>query len=150
MCLLTIFGSFQITFAHSNIAFIEEADEKSIKEVVLDKVEPMESDSTFIGTLHQVLKAAGDEWSIPKLTGTFGHAFSFSMKIGDSAVWQQANIDWWLLWEMITHIGYTFYEFQILHHDKDIKPNPTLILKTKEQTWNRVKESIDRGIPAIA
>lgn len=120
------------------------------KTKLLTGVKPVESDSTFIGSIHQVLKAAGDEWSIPRLTGTFGHAFSFSMKIGDGAVWQQANIDWWLLWEMIPHIGYTFHEFQIIHHDKETAPNPTIIQKTKDQTWNRVKESIDRGIPAIA
>ena len=49
---------------------------------VLDGVKPVRGDSTFIGTLHPVLKAAGADWSMPRLTGTFGHAFSFSMKIG--------------------------------------------------------------------
>lgn len=59
----------------------------------LKGVKPARGDSTFIGTLHPMLKAAGADWSIPRLTGTFGHAFSFSMKVGNGAVWQQANVD---------------------------------------------------------
>lgn len=133
-----------------NVSVLEEKAEKMGRKKVLEGVKPVECDSTFIGTLHPMLKSAGEEWSIPRLTGTFGHAFSFSMKIGDGAVWQQANIDWWLLWDMITHIGYEFQEFQVILKGK--QPAPTLkeIQSIKSQTWEKVKASIDRGIPAIA
>ena len=117
---------------------------------VLDGVKPARGDSTFIGTLHPMLKAAGADWSIPRLTGTFGHAFSFSMKIGNGAVWQQANIDWWLLWDMIPHIGYEFQEFQIVRNEKQSAPTPKEIQDIKDRTWETVKTSIDRGIPVIA
>ena len=117
---------------------------------VLDGVKPARGDSTFIGALHPTLKAAGADWSIPRLTGTFGHAFSFSMKVGDGAVWQQANIDWWLLWDMITDIGYEFQEFQIIRNQKQPAPTPEELQNIKNQTWEKVKTSIDRGIPAIA
>ena len=120
------------------------------EKMVLDGVKPMRGDSTFIGTLHPMLKAAGADWSIPRLTGTFGHAFSFSMKTGNSAVWQQANIDWWLLWEMIADIGYEFQEFQIVQNQKQPAPSPEELQNIKDQTWEKVKASIDRGIPAIA
>ena len=120
------------------------------KKKVLEEVKPVQGDSTFIGTLHPMLKAAGEDWSIPRLSGTFGHAFSFSMKIGDGAVWQQANIDWWLLWDMITHIGYEFQEFQAVLQGKQVAPTPTELQNIKDQTWEAVKTSIDRGIPAIA
>lgn len=149
-CLLSTAGSLQITHAYINYAFIEETDNRITKEKVLDKVKPMESDSTFIGTLHPMLKAAGDEWTIPRLTGIFGHAFSFSMKIGDAAVWQQANIDWWLLWDMLPQIGYEFHEFQIVHHGKETAPSQDDIDVVKEQTWTNVKRSIDQGVPVIA
>ena len=123
---------------------------KMAEKNVLNGVKPVQGDSTFIGTLHPMLKAAGEEWSTPRLTGTFGHAFSFSMKIGDGTVWQQANIDWWLLWEMIAHIGYEFQEFQVVRNGKQPAPTPKELQSIKDQTYEKVKASIDRGIPAIA
>ena len=130
---------------------IREKEGKKLSEKkILEGVEPTPGDSTFIGTLHPTLKAAGEDWSIPRLSGTFGHAFSFSMKIGNGAVWQQANIDWWLLWDMITYIGYEFREFQVVLQGKQPAPTPTELQNIKDQTWETVKTSIDQGIPAIA
>ena len=125
-------------------------EKKMVEKRVLNGVKPVQGDSTFIGTLHPMLKAAGEEWSVPYLTGTFGHAFSFSMKIGDGAVWQQANIDWWLLWDTITSIGYEFQEFQVVRKGRQPEPTPTEFQRIKDQTWETVKASIDRGTPAIA
>ncbi|RKU15300.1 hypothetical protein C6501_07030 [Candidatus Poribacteria bacterium] len=140
-------GSVDPAKAQRNGSFYKE---KVFQKKVLKGVEPVEGDSTFIGTLHPMLKAAGGDWSISRLTGTFGHAFSFSMKIGDGAVWQQANIDWWLLWEMIANIGYEFQEFQVVLKGKQSAPTPKELQYIKDQTWEKVKASIDRGIPAIA
>ena len=133
-----------------NGSVLEKQAKKMIGKKVLEGVKPVKGDSTFIGTLHPVLKAAGAEWSTPRLTGTFGHAFSFSMKIGDGTVWQQANIDWWLLWDMITDIGYEFQEFQVVCNGRQPAPTPEEFQDIKDQTWEKVKASIDRGIPAIA
>ena len=137
-------------FNQHNISVTEKQPKKMVEKNVLEGVKPVKGDSTFIGTLHPALKAAGEDWSIPRLTGTFGHAFSFSMKIGDGAVWQQANIDWWLLWDMIAHIGYEFQEFQVVRNGKQPAPTPEEIQSIKDRTWEKVKASIDRGIPAIA
>ena len=137
-------------FNQHNVSVPEEQAKKMVGKNVLEGVKPVKGDSTFIGTLHPMLKAAGGEWSIPRLTGTFGHAFSFNMKIGDGAVWQQANIDWWLLWEMIAHIGYEFQEFQVVRNGRQPAPTPEEFQDIKDQTWEKVKASIDRGIPAIA
>ena len=131
-------------------SFRKKKEKKVGEKKVLDGVKPARGDSTFIGTLHPTLKAAGEDWSIPRLTGTFGHAFSFSMKIGDGAVWQQANIDWWLLWDMIADIGYEFQEFQVVLQGKQHAPTPQEFQRIKDQTWEKVKASIDQGIPAIA
>ena len=128
----------------------EKEGKKMGEKKVLEGVKPVQGDSTFIGTLQPTLKAAGEDWSIPRLSGTFGHAFSFSMKIGEGAVWQQANIDWWLLWDMITYIGYEFQEFQAVLQGKQLAPTPTEFQNIKDQTWEAVKASIDQGIPAIA
>lgn len=137
-------------FNQHNISVPGKQAKKMVGKKVLEGVKPVKGDSTFIGTLHPALKAAGEDWSIPRLTGTFGHAFSFSMKIGDGAVWQQANIDWWLLWEMIAHIGYEFQEFQVVRNGKQPAPTPEELQSIKDQTWEKVKASINRGIPAIA
>ena len=130
---------------------IREKEEKKLGgKKILEGVKPTQGDSTFVGTLHPTLKAAGGDWSIPRLSGTFGHAFSFSIKIGDGAVWQQANIDWWLLWDMITSIGYEFQEFQVVLQGKQLVPTPTELQNIKDRTWEAVKTSIGQGIPAIA
>ena len=147
---LTVFftlGSVGPDKAQRNSSFQKE---KVFPKKVLKGVEPVEGDSTFIGTLHPMLKSVGEDWSIPRLTGTFGHAFSFSMKTGDDAVWQQANIDWWLLWEMIADIGYEFQEFQAVLKGKQPAPTPKELQNIKDRTWEKVKASIDQGIPAIA
>ena len=125
-------------------------EKKMVGRKVLEGIKPVQGDSTFIGTFHPMLKAAGADWSIPRLSGTFGHAFSFSMKIGGGAVWQQANIDWWLLWEMRQYIGYEFQEFQFILNGKQPAPPPKEIQNIKDQTYEAVKASIDKGIPAIA
>ena len=130
---------------------IREKEEKKLSgKKILEGIKPTPGDSTFIGTLHPTLKAAGEDWSIPRLSGTFGHAFSFSMNIGGGAVWQQANIDWWMLWDMIGYVGYEFREFQAVLQGKQPPPTATELQNLKDQTWEAVKASIDQGIPAIA
>ena len=133
-----------------NGSFREKEGQKTGRKKVIAEAKPAPGDSTFIGTLQPMLKAAGGDWSIPRLSGTFGHAFSFSMKIGDGAVWQQANIDWWLLWDMITYIGYEFQEFQVVFQNNQLTPTPKELQTIKDQTWEKVTASIDQGIPAIA
>ncbi len=117
---------------------------------ILNDIRPVTSDSNFIGTLHPILNAAGGDWSIPRLSATFGNAFSFSMKKGKGAVWHHANIDWWLLWEMLSNIGFKFQEYQMILNGIQPPPTPIEIQRTKEQTWDKVKSSIDKGVPAIA
>ena len=120
------------------------------KKMVLKAVQPIPGDSTVIGTFYPTLKAAGEDWSVARLQGTFGHAFSFSMKRGGEEVWQQANIDWWLFWDMLEAIGYEFDQFEIYHEGPRATLGPQEIQEIKERTWLSVKASIDRGIPAIA
>ena len=51
---------------------------------------------------------------------------------------------------MIADIGYEFQEFQIVQSQKQLAPSPEELQRIKDQTWEKVKASIDRGIPAIA
>ena len=60
-----------------NDSIREKEGQKTGRKKVIIGAKPVPGDSTFIGTLHPMLKAAGGDWSIPRLSGTFGHAFSF-------------------------------------------------------------------------
>ena len=113
---------------------------------VLERVQPVPGDSTFVGTLYAVLRAAGEDWSINRLLGTFGHPFNFGMKKWSNEVWQQATIDWYLIWDMFHNIGYEFHEFNANLTETSKEEAQAL----RDQAWVKVKESIDRGIPAIA
>ncbi|MCG9128161.1 hypothetical protein JT359_11220 [Candidatus Poribacteria bacterium] len=124
--------------------------DKINRETILKDIKPVDNDSNFVGTLYPILKTVEVKCSIPRLSATFGNAFSFSMKKGNGVVWQHANIDWWLFWEMINYIGVDFNEYQMILNGIQPPPTPNEIQDIKKQTWNQVKESIDNGIPAIA
>ena len=121
---------------------------------VLKNVEATRMGSTFIGSFYSMLKAAGGHWSVARLMGTFGHAFSFLMKKGGGEIWQNANIDWWLLWDQLRKLGYEVQEFQAIqkgsgNHEVSAL-NPEELQKLKERTWDSVVASIDGGVPAVA
>src|SRR5688500_2258596 len=46
---------------------------------------------SFIGCMRPVLAAAGSEWSLAKLHGFLGPAFTFSMNADGGGVWQAGN-----------------------------------------------------------
>jgi RNA polymerase sigma factor (sigma-70 family) len=117
---------------------------------VLAGILPEPGDSTVIGTFYPMLKAAGADCTVPRLAGIFGHAFSFMMKKGGAEVWQQANIEWWLFFDRMPQLGYHFQHFQAILKGKVPVPTPEQLQKLKDQTWEVVRESIDRGVPAIA
>ncbi|RKU31276.1 hypothetical protein C6497_01950 [Candidatus Poribacteria bacterium] len=149
LCFILIFNTPMIVSSDIEVSGTDLKTNR-ISKKILNDLKPVPSDSNFIGTLYPILNAAGGEWSIPRLNATFGNAFSFSMKKDKDVVWQHANIDWWLLWEMINDIGFEFQEYQMILNGKLPPPTPTEIKKIKEQTWNQVKSSIDQGVPAIA
>ncbi len=117
---------------------------------VLAGILPEPGDSTVIGTFYPALKAAGPPCSIARLAGIFGHAFNFTMKKESARVLQEANIDWWLFFDQMPQLGYHFLHFQAILKGKVPVPTPEQLQKLKDQSWRAVKESIDRGVPAIA
>ena len=57
--------------------------------------------STLISVLHPMLRSAGQtEWSTDRLRGVTGHAFAFEMRKGGGEVWHDANLDWWLWYDL--------------------------------------------------
>ncbi|MEW6751256.1 MAG: sigma-70 family RNA polymerase sigma factor [Candidatus Latescibacterota bacterium] len=117
---------------------------------VLEGIEPRRGDSTVLGTFHPVLQAAGATLSVARLAGTLGHAFTFSMKRDGSEVWQQANLDWWLFFDDLPWVGYRFQHFQGILKGAVPAPGPEALTAPNEEAWKAVRQSIDRGVPAVA
>ena len=107
--------------------------------------------SSLLSTFQPMLQAAGVTFSVPRLAGIFGHAFSFYMHRAPGEVWQAANIDWWLLWRNRDLVGFRFDEFQ---GTNDQTPctyrRPEQRRELEEEAWRAVVGSIDRGLPAVA
>ena len=68
--------------------------------------------STLISVLHPMLQSAGQtEWSTDRLRGVTGHAFAFEMRKGGGEVWHDANLDWWLWYDLYPLIA----RFRVFH-----------------------------------
>ena len=103
----------------------------------------------IISAFHDMLRAPGQtEWSPARLQGVLGNAFSFEMKKGGGDVWQEGNLDWWLVFETRpeAELGCRIQRFQARQGDTD----PDESRKIKADAWDAVRASIDRGIPAAA
>ena len=103
----------------------------------------------IISAFHDMLRAPGQtEWSPARLQGVLGNAFSFEMKKGGGDVWQEGNLDWWLVFETRPEeeLGCRIQRFQTRQGDTD----PDESRKIKAAAWDAVRASIDRGIPAAA
>ncbi len=102
----------------------------------------------LVSALHDMPQAAGHpEWSPARLHAVLGNAFSFEMRNGGGAMWQEANLDWWLFLEELPKLdlGCRILSFQVQHGDE-----PDDIRKTKVAAWEAVRASIDQGVPAAA
>lgn len=124
--------------------------DKGFTKKVLEGVQAIRGESALIGSLYPMLKAAGAEWSVARLAGTFGHAFNFIMNKGGAETWQQGNIDWHEWWDQAPYLGYKSQDFQAILKGKPPAPSPEALQRLKDETWKAVKASIDRGVPAMA
>ena len=103
----------------------------------------------IISAFHDMLRAPSQtEWSPARLQGVLGNAFSFEMKKGGGDVWQEGNLDWWLVFETRPEedLGCRIQRFQTRQEVTD----PDESRKIKAAAWDAVRASIDRGIPAAA
>ena len=116
------------------------------------------------GALHDMLQAAGhSEWSPARLQGVLGNAFSYETRKGAARVWQEASLDWWLFLRILPELdlGCRIKRFQVRHQEDALwsPGGPGLGFRPRHQgksralkaaAWEAVRESIDRGIPAVA
>ena len=101
--------------------------------------------STLISVLHPMLQSAGQtEWSTDRLRGVTGHAFAFEMRKGGGEVWHDANLDWWLWYDLYPLIA-RFRVFHATRADLDVDL-PVL----KAEARDAVRASLQKGIPALA
>lgn len=126
--------------------------EKAFSKRVIDKVisTPFHG-STVVGTVHSTIQAAGLDCSWARTMGILGHAFTFSMQRGCGRCEWEGNIDWWLFFDRLRDLGISFEHFEATQNIQHKTPLSEKALKQlKENTWTAVKQSIDRGVPAIA
>jgi RNA polymerase sigma-70 factor (ECF subfamily) len=127
-------------------ATVREDDESMSK---VSDIQPMPNISTAVGALHGMMQGVEQsEWSLARLQGVLGHAFSFEMKEGAGDVWQEANLDWGWFFDLLPDLG---HEIRIF----DAKGSGVQADRVKRdalawEAWEAVRASIDRGIPAVA
>ena len=91
----------------------------------------------IISAFHDMLRAPGQtEWSPARLQGVLGNAFSFEMKKGGGDVWQEGNLDWWLVFEtrQEEELGCRIQRFQTRQGDTD----PDESRKIKAAAWDAI------------
>jgi len=132
----------------------ENADSRreKFRKRVIEKVQTVKFGSTVMGTLYPALQATGRGPSWARMMGTLGHAFAFSMRKGCGEFWWEGNIDWWLFFGELPHLGFRFDHFQAIQNRPRYKQPLTAeqLASRKLRAWECVCASIDRGVPAVA
>ena len=120
---------------------------------VIDGVRASSGFSTIVYSLQAAFKAAGSEWSVPRLAATFGYPFHFCMADGAKYIMHDGNIEWWLFFDRVNDLGYQLDHFQAVlkgRHRGEPAPTEQELKELKEKSWEAVRVSIERGVPAIA
>ena len=122
-------------------------DDESMSKVL--GIQPMPNVSTAVGALHGMMQGVEQsEWSLARLQGVMGQAFSFEMREGAGELWQEANVDWFMFFDLLPDLGHDIRIF-------DAKDSGAQADRVKREAlaweaWEAVRASIDRGIPAVA
>jgi RNA polymerase sigma factor (sigma-70 family) len=120
---------------------------------VLEKVEVVEMEAGLTWPLYACLHALGKEWSLSYLMGVTGAAFRLTVdeRIGDAG--PTAVLDWDVWFRTLRRLGVEVRVF-----NAQLKSfMPTVPTQTEEEfraaqaaAWTAVRESLDRGVPAVA
>ena len=111
---------------------------------------PASTRGTLMTALLPTLEASGVACSEAWLAGVLGHAFTFSMARGGGEVWQLANIEWCFFFRELDLLPLRFVSFDAVLRGGRPAPTGEQLRDMKENTWTKVVEGIDRGIPSIA
>ena len=118
---------------------------------VLEGVEAIGVSSSVLGTVQPMLRVAGADLSLARTAGILGHAFTFSMRHGSGECYWEDNIDCWLFFAKLKNLGFAFDRFQATQNSPYHEALSKADLKqTKDNAWDCVRASIDRGVPAMA
>ena len=111
-------------------------------------VAPTRTISTVVATLHALLQETDPSaWSMDRLYGVLGHAFTFEMKEGGDDVWQEAQLDYGRgsgFFEMLPELGHGVTIFDTAQSDEEGGFDDIVA-----DAWDAVRASVDRGIPAL-
>jgi len=102
----------------------------------------MMNPATIMGSLEGCLRPLGEDRSQTYLMGVTGHAFrinvSDSLSMGDPAMMDMQRVA-----ELYRNLGYKIGLISARQDDPDLR-------EKQDKAWERIKRSIDRGVPVIA
>ena len=149
-----------LAMARKHMAQEAPSQDKTFARKVLTKVEANchESASALVGALHGILGAAGMDWSLAKVNSLLGYSFHFCIRPEGAITEHHSVIEWDLFFSVLDRLGFKTQHFEAYLRDdwrhSDGTPAKSTtgaeLRKLREDTWNAVCASIDRGIPAIA
>ena len=105
--------------------------------------------STVVGTLHAALATVTDAWPAWRLAGVLGHAFTFGVNTDGRRVNQVANLDWQLFFARLGALDRDVRVFEGSLNGANRK-FPRAMAALKQEAWEAVRASIEKGVPAIA
>jgi beta-lactamase regulating signal transducer with metallopeptidase domain len=105
--------------------------------------------STIVDAYVAALAAGGDDWSAPHVAATFGYPFHFVLKEGAVQHDHNCNIETSLFFERMNDLGWGTVRF-VEATGGGNEPNMERLTARREEAWEAVTASIDRGMPAIA
>ncbi len=149
-----------LTMARKHMAQEAPSQDKTFARNVLDKVEANchDSASALVGSIHGIFNAAEIDGSLAKVSSLLGYSFHFCIRPEGAITEHHSVIEWELVFRVLDRLGFKSQHFQTYLAEDwihlDGTPNQLLsteeLSKFREDTWDAVCASIDRGLPAIA
>ena len=152
-------GSF-LTMTQKHMKHEAPSQDNTFTRKILSQVEAtcQEGGGCLVGSLHGILGAAGVDDSLAKVNSLLGYSFHFCMIKDGARTEHHSMIEWDLYTRVLHRLGFDTQIFEAYQGEEYLekrkpdykRPTPEAIAQLKEDTWNAVCASIDRGIPAIA
>ena len=147
--------------AREHMAQEAPSQEKNFARKVLNRVEAtcLPGTSALVGSIHGICNAARIDYSLAKVNSLLGYSFHFCIRPEGAMTEHHSVIEWALFFGVLDRLGFETRHFEAYlaenwhHSDGTRAPQPPTakeLSALREDTWNAVRASIDRGIPAIA
>lgn len=95
---------------------------------------------------------AGRTWTVPVLTGMFGHAFESTYATGGGEVWNAGELEWSRFGRGLGRLGLLSEGVDQVGNKPGLQPRPTAEERRAalDRVWELVSRSVSKGVPALA